>query len=248
MFHFDRRRNADVLAKLLRKNWQGLLHCDDFSAYSSLAKKRHGLLLAHCWAHARREFFEAREEKPWFVDVVLRHIAALYRVERYCRQRRFSPKLRLVYRQAQTRMVLTRLKRILEWYAPKTTPADGLRKAIRYTLDNWEELTRFLDDGNIEIDNNVSENAIRPTAVGKKNWLFIGHPGAGSKSAIIYSIVESCKRHGIEPFEYLRDVLERLPKQTNHDISAFTPRAWAQRRSAGKISASPVHAGVKERN
>ena len=85
-----------------------------------------------------------------------------------------------------------------------------------------------MEDGNVELDNNLSENAVRPTAVGKKNWLFIGHPAAGPASAIIYSLVESCKRHGIEPFEYLRDVLDRLPKQTNQDIAAFTPRAWAE--------------------
>jgi len=229
VFRFETGRSARVLEKLL-KNWRGTLHCDDYAAYDAFIKSRTEIILARCWAHVRRKFFEAREESPRFVEMVLRHIGHLYAVDRHCREKSLSPKLRLVRRQSDSRMVLDRLKRLLESKAAKALPSSGLGEAIRYALGNWKELTRFIKDGNVELDNNYCENTLRSTAVGKKNWLFIGHPAAGPASAIIYSVVESCKRHGVEPFEYLRDVLDRLPKQTNQDIAAFTPSAWAAAR------------------
>ena len=236
VYRFDTGRSANVLQKLLG-DWRGTLHCDDYAAYDSFVKSRTEILLARCWAHVRRKFFESREESPWFVEMVLRHIGHLYAVDRHCRLSGMSPKLRLVHRQAASRMILSRLHSLLKWKAANALPSSGLGEAIRYALSNWKDLTRFMEDGKVELDNNYSENAVRPTAVGKKNWLFIGHPGAGWASAVIYSLVESCKRHGVEPFEYLRDVLERLPKHTNRDIAAFTPRAWAEARKRDTPSA-----------
>jgi hypothetical protein len=100
-------------------------------------------------------------------------------------------------------------------------------KAVSYTLAQWESLEVYLKEPEIEIDNNLVENAIRPTALGKKNWLFFGDADAGERSAIIYSIIESCRRHGIEPYTYLRDVLTRLPTMTNRQIKDIVPKAWA---------------------
>ena len=101
-------------------------------------------------------------------------------------------------------------------------------KAVSYTLAQWESLEVYLKEPEIEIDNNLVENAIRPTALGKKNWLFFGDADAGQRSAIIYSIIESCRRHGIEPYTYLRDVLTRLPTMTNRQIKDIVPKAWAE--------------------
>ena len=100
-------------------------------------------------------------------------------------------------------------------------------KAVSYTLAQWESLEVYLKEPEIEIDNNLVENAIRPTALGKENWLFFGDADAGQRSAIIYSIIESCRRHGIEPYTYLRDVLTRLPTMTNRQIKDIVPKAWA---------------------
>ena len=99
-------------------------------------------------------------------------------------------------------------------------------QAISYTLSLWPQLLRFRDDGLVQIDNNLVENAVRPTAIGKKNWMFFGHPDAGQRSAIIYTLLESCKRHGINPQEYLHDVLLRLPSMTNQQTRSLTPAAW----------------------
>jgi hypothetical protein len=100
-------------------------------------------------------------------------------------------------------------------------------KAVSHTLTQWQSLEVYLQEPEIEIDNNLVENAIRPTALGKKNWLFFGYADAGERSAIIYSIIESCRRHDIEPYTYLRDVLSRLPTMTNRPIKNIVPKAWA---------------------
>ena len=101
-------------------------------------------------------------------------------------------------------------------------------KAIAYALNQWPSLLLFLEDGRIEIDNNRIENAIRPSAIGKKNWLFIGDAQAGDRSAILYTIIECCRRRGLDPFAYLRDVFTRLPSMTNRQIKDITPAAWAR--------------------
>ncbi len=98
-----------------------------------------------------------------------------------------------------------------------------------YTLSQWPTLEVFLKDGRIDIDNNLVENAIRPTALGKKNWLFIGEAEAGQRGAIIYTLIENCRRRGLDPFAYLREVLTRLPNMTNWQIPEVTPQAWGKR-------------------
>jgi len=113
-----------------------------------------------------------------------------------------------------------------------------LGQAIDYALGRWEPLTRYVDDGHLLIDNNNVENAIRPTAIGRKNFLFIGHPEAGQRSAIIYSVLGSCRRAGINTLEYLQDVFERLPKAKTSEIKSLTPAAWAKARNSVPMRAS----------
>jgi transposase len=107
-------------------------------------------------------------------------------------------------------------------------PQSSLGKAISYALGQWQSLEVYLKDGTIEIDNNLVENAIRPTALGKKNWLFFGDADAGRRSAVLYTIVECCRRRGVDPYAYLRDLLTRLPTLTNWQIKGVTPQAWAK--------------------
>ncbi len=111
-------------------------------------------------------------------------------------------------------------------------------EAVNYALSQWELLEVYLDHGLVEIDNNLVENAIRPTALGRKNWLFIGAETAGWRSAVIYTIIQSCKAHGVEPYANLKDVLERLPSMTNHQIPGITPQAWAKAQRAPLKSAA----------
>lgn len=117
-------------------------------------------------------------------------------------------------------------------------PQSSLGQAISYALGQWESLAVYLQDGTIEIDNNLVENAIRPTALGKKNWLFFGDAQAGQRSAVLYTIIESCRRRGVEAYAYLRDVLTRLPTMTNWQIKDITPQAWAKSRKAARLKAA----------
>ena len=128
----------------------------------------------------------------------------------------------------QAQPVLKRLRRAMELIRRKTLPQGLLGQAIDYTLKRWEALTRFVDDGRLEIDNNLIENAIRPSALGKKNWLFVGHPEAGERSAVIYTLLGSCRRHGINPFDYLKDLFTRLPAAKITQIREFTPAVWGK--------------------
>ena len=111
-------------------------------------------------------------------------------------------------------------------------------RAIDYTLGQWDALSVFLSDGRIEIDNNLVENAIRPTVLGKKNWLFFGEAQAGQRGAILYTLIESCRHHRIDPFEYLRDILTRLPEMKQREIATITPAAWAKAQKTAAASKS----------
>ena len=211
------------------KNFRGKLQTDGYSAYESLAKARGDLTLIGCWAHARRGFHEALAETrlaAWFV----RQIGQLYAVEKNLREQKAGPALRQAMRVWQSQPVLTRLHRAMKLIRRRTLPQGLLGQAIDYTLKRWEALTRFVDDGVLEVDSNLIENSIRPSALGKKNWLFVGHPEAGERSAVIYTLLGSCRRHGINPFDYLKDLFTRLPAAKITQIKEFTPTAWAKTR------------------
>ncbi len=209
------------------KVFRGKLQTDGYAAYESLGRERQDLILVGCWAHARRGFHEALGETKlaaWFV----RQIGLLYAVEKQLRRQMAGPALRQAVRTWQSRPVLARIRRAMELVRRRTLPQGLLGQAIDYALSRWEALTRYVEDGVLEIDNNLIENAIRPSALGKKNWLFIGHPTAGERSAIIYTLLGSCRRQGINPFDYLKDLLTRLPAAKITEIRRFTPTAWAK--------------------
>lgn len=198
----------------------------------SESKECTDLTLIGCWAHARRGFHEALAENKlaaWFV----RQIGLLYVVERKLRQHKVGQALRVW----QAQPVLARLHRAMELTRRKTLPQGLLGQAIDYALKRWEALTRFVQAGLLEIDNNLIENAIRPSALGKKNFLFFGHPGAGERSAVIYTLLGSCRRQGINPFDYLKDLFTRLPAAKISQINEFKPAAWAKAKAMEKLVA-----------
>lgn len=228
VYHWADGRGHEHLLELLPESYKGVVQCDAFSAYGAMADKRPDVQLAGCWAHARRKFFEAFTQKDriscngW----ILHQIGLLYAIESRLRESRAGPHLRAAVRCSESRPILNRLKKYLMRMAD-LPPKSLTGEAVNYALSQWELLEVYLDHGLVEIDNNLVENAIRPTALGRKNWLFIGAETAGWRSAVIYTIIQSCKAHGVEPYAYLKDVLERLPSMTNHQIPGITPRAWA---------------------
>jgi transposase len=179
-----------------------------------------------CWAHARRYFVEALEERPKAGQLVLRLIGRLYQWERQWDEAGVTEN-RAALRQVHFARPLYWLHRVVLGLRTQALPRSLLGKACAYLLEHWAPLTAHLQHSQTRLDNNLIENAIRPSALGKKNWLFIGHPDAGQRSAIIYSLVVSCQRHGKDPMAYLRDVLTRLPAMTNRDdLGLLTPARW----------------------
>jgi len=230
-YRWETSRAAECLKRIIPVDFSGKLQCDGYEGYPCFAKKHAGeLVLVGCWAHVRRAFFEAQAEAPKLVGFILRQIQLLYAVEKELKQAKAGPKLKEARRAAQSVPVLQRLNRVLLLLKNRRgiLPQSGFGKAIRYALGEWESVLVYAGDGRVEIDNNPCERAIRPTAVGKKNWLFFGEAEAGERSAIVYTIIESCRRRGIDPYAYLRDVLMRLPAMTNWQIRNITPEEWSK--------------------
>jgi transposase len=233
LYRWETRRAASCLENLVPVDFTGTIQCDGYSGYRAFAQRREQTItLAGCWAHVRRKFHEALEQTPRTSGWLLRQLQHLYRVEAGLREHHAGPNQRAAVRAHQSRLIVERLQRALVRLkaSGRYLPQSLLGQAIDYTLGQWPTLGIFLHDGRVEIDNNGVENAIRPTAIGKKNWLFIGDAQAGERSAIIYTVIESCRRRGIDPYTYLRDVLTRLPHMTNRQIPEVTPEAWAKAR------------------
>jgi hypothetical protein len=232
VYEWHASRAARCLDSLLGPGFAGKLQCDGYSAYPAFAKEKATLALFGCWAHARRNFFEAQEEAPRVAGWILNQIGLLYRWEEELRRNRAGPVLRQVQRSSHHRMVIERLSRALRKLRPRYLPQSLMGQAIGYAVNQWPMLEGFLEHGEVEIDNNLVENAIRPTALGKKNWLFFGSEEAGQRSAVIYTLIQNCRLHGVEPYTYLKDVLERLPHTTNREVDQLTPLKWQQARQS----------------
>ncbi len=241
VYHWKTSRSTECLENIVPVNFRGTVQCDAYSAYRRFAINRgEEITLAGCMAHARRGFYEAKEQSPKLAGLLLRQIQNLYAVEKELRRCKAGPRLREAARASASRPIMERLHRSILSIKRRGLflPKSAFGKAIDYALGQWENLCVFLRDGRVEIDNNQVENAIRPTAVGKKNWLFIGDAEAGERSAIIYTVIECCRRRGIDPYEYLRDVFTRLPSMTNWQVKNITPEAWHKsQKSALKAAA-----------
>ena len=225
VFSFRETRCHDELPSLLG-SFKGVLQSDQYGAYASHERKNEGIVRVGCWAHARRKFHEAIEERPKAANLALRIIARLYKLEHDWDEANVGAQ-RGGLRQAHFARPLRWLRYVVSGLSKQVLPQSQLGKACSYLLNHWEVLVAHQNHAFTRIDNNLVENAIRPSAIGRKNWLFIGHPAAGQRSAIIYSLVVSCERHGKDPLAYLRDVLARLPLMTNQDdLTPLTPAGW----------------------
>jgi hypothetical protein len=190
------------------KNFKGVLQVDGYAGFEQLTEGGK-IVLAACWAHARRKFYDVHETtgSPIAAEA-LRRIGEIYAIE--ARIRGATPRARHAARRAEARPRVKALKAWLEAELPRLPGRGNLAEAIRYALGRWPTLCLYLDDGRIDIDNNPVERAIRPIALGRKNHLFAGSDGGGERWAIVCSLIETAKLNGVEPFAYLADVLQRL--------------------------------------
>ena len=229
VFEFKDSRSREGPTDFLSGFTDRYLLSDGYAGYNQVIKKNK---LGHlmCWAHARRKFFDVKELDPQFVGQVIALIGELYVVEREATEADIKtavdPVRRHHLRQEKSVPVLGKIKTLLENTGKVMLPKNPVSGAIAYTLNHWEQLSRFLDDGRLPIDNNLVENAIRPVALGRKNWLFAGSPEAAQRMAIIYSIVATCKINGINPYEYFNDILPKVASYPSHKIADLTPLKW----------------------
>lgn len=238
-YHWETSRGAHCLPRLIPQSFEGKIQCDAYAAYPSFARERSDIELVGCWAHARRAFYEAHKQVPVRAGWALRQIGLLYQIEAHLRETSTCPQLRAAVRASQSTPILRRLHRALTRFktSGRHLPKSHFGKAIDYTLSHWNLLLAYVEDGRLEIDNNLVENAIRPTALGKKNWLFIGDADSGDRSAILFTLIECCRRRGINPFDYLRDVLTRLPSATNWNVHELTPENWKTAQTPAGLAA-----------
>ncbi len=227
LYQWHPSRKQACLSDLLR-DFRGILQCDGYAAYGGHAAKHPGILLAGCWAHVRRKFHEALLTGQPLAAGPLQTIARFYLIEKELRETRAGPGERIEIRSQRSAPLLQTLRQDLVRLRGHASvlPKSPLGRAIDYTLGLWPKLEVFLRHGQVEIDNNPIENAIRPTAVGKKNWLFVGGEDTGGRSAILYTLIESAKRHGHKPHAYLKDVLERLPATRTTGLDELLPANW----------------------
>ena len=201
----------------------GTLVSDDYAGYHAL--HRRGVVAAFCMAHARRKLFEAHALNGSEIAAqAVMLIAKLYEIERDARE--LDPDARHALRQLHSKPIADVLRAWLLSKRQTLAKADVTARAIDYSLSNWAALTRFLDDGHVPIDNNAVENSVRPVALGRKNWLFVGSQQAGERSAVLLSLIESAKLNGHDPWAYLKDVFDRLPTLKQRDLAQLLPHLW----------------------
>jgi len=221
-YDFCKDRSGEHPRRMLA-DFHATMVTDDYSGYHAL--HRNGVTAALCWAHARRKLFEAyRDTGSETAGKAVALIAKLYEIEREARE--LAPQERQLLRQQRSLPIARALHAWLVEKRQALAKADATAKAIDYSLSNWTALSRFLDDGEVPIDNNAAENAIRPLAVGRKNWLFVGSQQAGERAGNILSLIESAKLNGHDPWAYLKDVFERLPTLKNRDLAQLLPHNW----------------------
>jgi transposase len=229
VFDFQMNRGREGQEKFL-KGFGGVLQTDAYGGYNSTVVE--GILHAACWAHVRRKFHDALKLDPEDQDAadVLKRIGRIYETERQAREAKLDAAGRLELRRQHSAAEVSALKERMLSIRQGALPGSQIAKACDYALRIWERLEVFLSNGTVEADTNLAENAMRPVALGRKNWLHIGDEKAGPKIAAILSVLATCERLGIDAREYLTDVLPRLARATTSQVPSLTPQVWQRDR------------------
>jgi transposase len=202
----------------------GTIQTDAYEVYDSLKKVLPNLIRIGCAAHSRRKFRRALRDGDRRAIAFIAQFRRLYRIEHQTKD--LAPEERHQIRQQEAAPIWAQLQQEAQALQPRLLPKSSLGKAVSYLLNEYPALIGYLESGTYLIDNNLVENSIRVPAVGRRRWLFIGHPDAGWRSAVIYSLIVSCRRRGINPQDYLTDVLRRLPSLNITQIAPLLPECW----------------------
>jgi transposase len=214
------------------EGYKGFLQVDAYSGYEGLFSSGDIREVA-CWAHVRRKFFEAQTTDEWRSHLMLAMISGLYKVEDEV-GKILDEADKVRYRRTHARPLLIQIKKWLKKHKDQVLPKSPLGEAIGYALNNWRALNRYTIAGYLSIDNNPAERSLRGVAIGRKNYLFFGSDAGGKTAAILYSMVGTCKRHGLDPWSYLRDALTRLPELPAERLGELLPDVWA------KVQRAPI--------
>lgn len=227
-FFFYRKGRDHKGAKELLANFAGVLQSDGFGVYETLNRKLEELSLMNCMAHVRREFFDARSNDVERAETALTLIKLLYAVEEKARNLRLSADERLRLRLEESKPIFDTLGQWLQTEYDKVTPASTIGKAIQYALNRWKNLSLYLTDGKIEIDNNLVENSIRPIAIGRKNYLFAGSHESAQRKAMFYTFFAACKQHNVDPEKWLNYVFNHIQDYKVSQLHELMPQNWKE--------------------
>jgi len=222
VFDFSRDRSKKRPLDFL-DGYRGYVHADAYSGYDELFRSE-WIIEVGCWVHSRRKFDEAASSRPLEATEVMAQIAQLYKIEAECKE--MTPEQRREVRQERSRPILDGIFERIEDLKANTLPSEPLRKAIDYALNQRQALYRYLDDGRLKPDNNTAENAIRPLALGRKNWLFAGSDRGARATALFLGLIQSCKACDVNPWEYFDDMLRRIMSHPVNRLRELLPDQW----------------------
>ncbi len=235
-FHYDKGSRAQKVVIELLHNFQGAVQTDGYDVYSIYENKK-GVLLLGCWAHARRKYTEALKEDKSGAEYALEQIGMLYKVEAMADDQDLDYAQRAELRQRLAYPILVAFEKWVLNYHPKAIPGGRMHRALRYTYNLFQRLSRYHLDGRYKPDNNLVENAIRPLSLGRKNFMFCGNHDAAENAAIMYSLFGCCKAVDVNPREWLTDVLTRIPEYNANyelDLADLLPHKWKESKSQEK--------------
>ena len=226
IFDYQEGRSREGPVKML-ENFEGYLQTDGYQVYDHFDGRKQ-IRQIHCMAHARRKFTEAIDNNKEVVEYALAQIQKLYAIERKCREEGLLPDEIKSRRQEQSSPILTSLEKWMKDQYLQMLPKSNISEALGYSIKRWETLSRYTENGMLNIDNNPVENSIRPVALGRKNYLFAGSHEAAKRSGMLYSLFGTCKLHGIEPYGWLKNTLQKIPLHPINKIQDLLPRHSAK--------------------
>jgi transposase len=236
VYDFSWHRNRDGPLKMLDK-YQGYLQADAAPAYDDVYATK-PIIEVGCMAHARRYFVDAKATSPVEATQIVRWMGELYGLEKAAKANGLNEAERKELRQQKAVPILERIETFMKEITPRALPKSPLGQAITYAQNQWVALNRYVEHGALKIDNNGAERAIKPFVIGRKGWLFVGNEVSGHRTAILCTLVNTCKAYAIDPFVYLRDVIERVSTHPMSRISELTPREWKRLRAEASDTTS----------
>lgn len=224
LFDYQSGRGS-VYPKTMLQNFSGYLQSDGYDAYDYF-DRQDNITALNCWAHARRKFFEAKDYDKDNAEKILNLIQRLYAIESYVRNEHFTPEQIKSYRTQHSIPILDELHLTLQEIYQKTLPNTPLGKAIAYTLKRWKKLYAYTQNGILQIDNNLVENAIRPVALGRKNYLFAGSHERAQDAAMLYSLFATCRLHNVNPEKWLTHILQHIKNTPKERLQSLLPQHY----------------------